>query len=110
MPPRRHVPPPSLNCLERSLLGSEHHPAVDAVLKQLRVCSRRLQAALDSHRTEMQVLERLYYKGKNQHRTALFWQRVVELRKLGERVDEMHMDKVVENFRLSFWGKPSTRT
>ena len=37
------------------------------------------------------MLERLYYKGKNQHRTALFWQRVAEMRKFGERVDEWTM-------------------
>ncbi len=110
MTPRRHVPSPPLNCLPRHSLDSEHHPVIDAALKQLKACSRRLQAALDSHRTELQVLERLYYKGKNQHRTALFWQRVAELRKFGERVDEMHMDEVVENIRLSFWGEPSVRT
>ena len=56
------------------------------------------------------MLERLYYKGKNQPRPALFWQRVAEMRKFVERVDEMHMDDVVESLRLSFWGEPSGRT
>ncbi|TBU50694.1 hypothetical protein BD309DRAFT_995798 [Dichomitus squalens] len=110
MPPRRHVPSPSPKCFPRYALEPGLHPAVDAVLKQLKACSRRLQAALVSHRTELQVLERLYYKGKNQHRTALFWQRVAEMRKLGERLDEMHMDDVVESLRLSYWGEPSVRT
>ncbi|RDX56858.1 hypothetical protein OH76DRAFT_1336277 [Lentinus brumalis] len=107
---RRHVQPPSANYSPRPSLGSEKFFAIDSVLKQLKACSRRLQAALASHRTELQVLERLYYKGKNQHRTALFWQRVAEMRKFGERVDEMHMDDVVESLRLSFWGEPSGRT
>ncbi|KAI0807095.1 hypothetical protein C8Q74DRAFT_1362639 [Fomes fomentarius] len=110
MVPRRHVLPPSLVCSPRTSLQTEKRPAVDAVLKQLRACSRRLQAVLSSCRTELQVLERLYYKGKNQHRTALFWQRVAEMRKLGERVDEMHIDDVVESLRLSFWGERSART
>ncbi len=110
MVPRRHVLPPSLVCSPRTSLQTEKCPAVDAVLKQLRACSRRLQAVLSSYRTELQVLERLYYKGKNQHRTALFWQRVAEMRKLGERVDEMHIDDVVESLRLSFWGERSART
>ncbi|KAI0748045.1 hypothetical protein C8Q80DRAFT_1270493 [Daedaleopsis nitida] len=110
MVPRRHVSPPALKCTQRSSLEAEKCPTVDAILKQLKACSRRLQAALSSHRTELQVLERLYYKGKNQHRTALFWQRVAEMRKLGERVDEMHIDDVVESLRLSFWGEPSSRT
>ncbi|KAI0721697.1 hypothetical protein C8T65DRAFT_565758 [Cerioporus squamosus] len=110
MAPRRHVHPPLASYLSRSSLGPDKSPAIDSVLKQLKACSRRLQAALASHRTELQVLERLYYKGKNQHRTALFWQRVAEMRKLGERVDEMHTDDVVESLRLSFWGEPSGRT
>ena len=110
MPPRRHVPSPHLRCTPRSALEASNHPAIDTVLKQLKTCSRRLQAALASHRTELQILERLYYKGKNQHRTALFWQRVAEMRKLGERLDEMHMDDVVESMRLSFWGDSSART
>uniref|UniRef100_A0A5K1K0Y4 Cell surface hydrophobicity-associated protein n=1 Tax=Ganoderma boninense TaxID=34458 RepID=A0A5K1K0Y4_9APHY len=110
MTPPRRVPSPHLSCLQRSSLDPGYHYVVDAVLKQLKACSRRLQTTLDSHRTELQVLERLYYKGKNQHRTALFWQRVAELRKFGERVDEMRMEEVVENLRLSFWGEPSART
>ncbi|KAH9854156.1 hypothetical protein C2E23DRAFT_819792 [Lenzites betulinus] len=109
-PPRRHRPPPPLVCSPRASLDAANTPAIDGVLKQLKACSRRLQAALGCHRTELQVLERLYYKGKNQHRTALFWQRVAEMRKLGGRVDEMHMDDVVESLRLAFWGAPPART
>ena len=110
MAARRLVSPPSANYSPRSSLDATQCTAVDALLKQLKACSRRLQAALTSHRTELQVLERLYYKGKNQHRTALFWQRVAEMRKLGGRLDEMHIDDIVESLRLSFWGEPSTRT
>ncbi|KAI0646981.1 hypothetical protein C8Q79DRAFT_1009134 [Trametes meyenii] len=109
-PARRHVPPPSLVCSQRTELDPTATPTVDAALKQLKTCSRRLQAALTCHRTELQVLERLYYKGKNQHRAALFWQRVVEMRRLDGRVDEMHMDEAVESLRLAFWGDPSSRT
>ncbi|KAI0670454.1 hypothetical protein C8Q78DRAFT_126522 [Trametes maxima] len=109
-PARRHVPPPPLVCSPRTAVDSTSIPAVDAALKQLKACSRRLQAALACHRTELQVLERLYYKGKNQHRAALFWQRVAEIRRMGSRVDEMHMDEAVESLRLAFWGDPSSRT
>ncbi|KAI8998704.1 hypothetical protein BD414DRAFT_475826 [Trametes punicea] len=108
--PRRHVRPPSLECTPRASFDAGITSTIDAALKQLKACSRRLQAALTSHRTELQVLERLYYKGKNQHRTALFWQRVAEMRRFGERVDEMHIGDVVESLRLAFWGDPSSRT
>ncbi|KAI9064359.1 hypothetical protein FKP32DRAFT_1570669 [Trametes sanguinea] len=107
---RRHAKPPTLVCTPRASVDAAHTPTIDSVLKQLKACSRRLQAALSTHRTELQVLERLYYKGKNQHRTALFWQRVAEMRRLGGRVDEMHIDDVVESLRLAFWGEPPTRT
>ncbi|RPD79992.1 hypothetical protein L226DRAFT_187761 [Lentinus tigrinus ALCF2SS1-7] len=110
MAPRRHVRSPPASYSPRVSLSPDKSPVIDSVLKQLKACSRRLQAALSSHRTELQVLERLYYKGKNQHRTALFWRRVAEMRKFGERVDEMHIDDVVESLRLSFWGEPSGRT
>ncbi|KAI0831229.1 hypothetical protein BC628DRAFT_1352838 [Trametes gibbosa] len=106
----RRPPPPLFACSPRALLGTQSTPIIDGVLKQLKACSRRLQAALACHRTELQVLERLYYKGKNQHRAALFWQRVAEMRKFGGRVDEMHMDDVVESLRLAFWGDPPSRT
>ncbi|KAI0637045.1 hypothetical protein C8Q77DRAFT_1095741 [Trametes polyzona] len=109
-PPRRHRSPPPLVCTLRASIDTSVTPEIDAVLKQLKACSRRLQAALACHRTELQVLERLYYKGKNQHRTALFWQRVAETRRLGERVDEMHLDDTVESLRLAFWGDPPSRT
>ncbi|OJT06068.1 hypothetical protein TRAPUB_3003 [Trametes pubescens] len=110
VPPRRHLAPPPLVCCLRATIDSANTPIIDGVLKQLKACSRRLQTALACHHTELQILERLYYKGKNQHRTALFWQRVAEMRKLGERVDEMHMDDAVESLRLAFWGDPSSRT
>ncbi|OBZ75238.1 hypothetical protein A0H81_04390 [Grifola frondosa] len=110
MPPRRHVSQPSISCSSRSSLDSSNYPSIDAVLKQLKTCSRRLQTALACHRNELQVLERLYYKGKNQHRTALFWQRVAEIRRYGDRVECMAMQEVVESLRLSFWGDASVRT
>ncbi|EMD38531.1 hypothetical protein CERSUDRAFT_48567 [Gelatoporia subvermispora B] len=104
MGPRRFQPPPPLVYSTRSSIDSEKHSDVDAALKQLKTCTRRLQAALSAHRTELQVLERLYYKGKNQHRQALFWRRVEETRKYGERLNGMAMHELVEALRLSFWG------
>jgi len=35
---------------------------------------------------EWQILERLYYKGKNQHRSALFWRHVGEVRRILKRM------------------------
>lgn len=110
MGPRRFVDPPEPQLSPRTSLDSDTHSRIDSILKQLRTCTRHLQSVLSLHRTEIQILERLYYKGKNQHRTALFWQRVVEMRRYGDRIDGMGMHDLLENLRLSFWGQPSQRT
>jgi len=57
------------------------------------------------HTNESQVLERLYYKGRNQHRGALFWRRVVEVRRYSGRLEGIRIDNVVEILRHSFFGE-----
>lgn len=109
MGPRRYLNPPDVHYSPRTLLDGDKRPRIDAALKQLRTCTRRLQTMLSMHRDEIQILERLYYKGKNQHRTALFWQRVEEMRRYGDRLDGMGMYDLLESLRLSFWGPPSQR-
>ncbi|OCH95538.1 hypothetical protein OBBRIDRAFT_720382 [Obba rivulosa] len=104
MSARRFQPAPPLVLSARTSLDSVKYPDVDAALKQLKTCTRRLQVALSAHRNELQVLERLYYKGKNQHRPALFWKRVAEMRRYGDRIDGVNIYQLVENLRLSFWG------
>ncbi|CCL99125.1 uncharacterized protein FIBRA_01139 [Fibroporia radiculosa] len=104
MVPRRFADPPPLSFALRSSLPSATHPSVDSTLKQLKLCTRRLEAAFASHRGELQVLERLYYKGKNQHRTAIFWRRVVEMRRYGDRLEGMAMFDLVDRLRCAFWG------
>ncbi|KAI0082715.1 hypothetical protein K474DRAFT_1670903 [Panus rudis PR-1116 ss-1] len=94
----------------RSLLEPSQCVSLDAVLKDLKTCTRRLQAAASSQQTELQVLRRLYYKGNNQHRTALFWRRVAEIRRYGNRLETLNIPSAIEALRLSFWGSPSERT
>ncbi|GLB34994.1 putative protein with domain of unknown function (DUF4477) [Lyophyllum shimeji] len=88
----------------RSSLNSSHHGSIDAVLKDLKNCSRRLHVALDAFRNEYHLLERLYYKGKNQHRLALFWRRVVEIRRFCRRLDGLHVDQIADTLRSSFFA------
>ncbi|PCH38219.1 hypothetical protein WOLCODRAFT_115073 [Wolfiporia cocos MD-104 SS10] len=110
MPAKRIAPVPPLSLTPRADLAATTYPEIDAVLKKLKSCTRNLQAALESHRLELQVLERLYYKSKNQHRTALFWQRVAETRRFGDRLQCMDLHAIVERLRLSFWGNaPSAK-
>ncbi|KZT68972.1 hypothetical protein DAEQUDRAFT_727148 [Daedalea quercina L-15889] len=105
MAARRVVPPPPVAYLPKASLDSAAQSDINSVLKQLKTCTRRLQTALASHALEMQVLERLYYKGKNQHRTALFWRNVTEIRRYGERMAGMGLYGLAERMRISFWGE-----
>jgi hypothetical protein len=57
---------------------------------------------------ELQILERLYYKGKNQHRAALFWKRVSEVRRYARRLDGVGLPDVVERLHRSFFGDDAT--
>jgi hypothetical protein len=86
-------------------LDTALHPDVDAVLKDLKLCSRRIEGALSTHRVELQVLERLYYKGKNQHRSALFWGRVKEMKKHACRLQEVDASDIVASLRSCFYGE-----
>ena len=105
----RHVNIPSPICSPRNTLTTVQQGNVDAVLKDLKACTRRLQAALASFQIELQILEKLYYKGNNQHRTALFWRRVADVRRFGRRLETLKIQESLDTIRLSFWGQPSER-
>ncbi|KAG5727678.1 hypothetical protein E4T56_gene12248 [Termitomyces sp. T112] len=96
------VPCPSSS--ERRLLGVSRHASIDSQLKALKSFSRRLTLALDAFRDDHKVLERLYYKGKNQHRLSLFWRRVSEIRRFCQRLNELHIDQVVDILWKSFFS------
>jgi hypothetical protein len=94
-----------LSRLPRSTLNYARHPLVDTSLKELKICTRRLHVSLKAQQDETRILERLYYKGKNQHRGALFWRRVAEIRRFCDRVDGMHIERVIDDFHSSFFGE-----
>lgn len=51
--------------------------------------SSRALTSLSTHlATELRLLGRLYYKNRAQHRNALFWRRVEEVKRLALRVGE----------------------
>lgn len=101
---RRNCPPPTVSFSPRASLDSSSHSTVDGILKDLKAYSRRLQAALASYQDEMHVLERLYYKSKNQHRMALFFKRVSEIRRYGWRLLEVNISEHMQLLRASFYG------
>ncbi|KAI0306364.1 hypothetical protein B0F90DRAFT_1689314 [Multifurca ochricompacta] len=76
--------------LARASLDSSKHTLVD------------LSALLAQHATELVVLERIYYINNNQHRAALFWQRVVEARRHARRLKSFDLSSLVDTLRRSF--------
>ncbi|TRM58636.1 hypothetical protein BD626DRAFT_510895 [Schizophyllum amplum] len=96
--------PPKLTVIERSHLAKDSHSAVDAALRDLKKYSRRLHVTYDAFSEELQVLERVFYKGKNQHRSALFWRRVADVRKFSQRIAQYEPPTLLDAFRCSFFG------
>lgn len=75
----------------RNSLAIHHHSTIDSCLKTLRTTVRNVSAFEEALAEEAQILERLYYKSKNQHRSALFWRHVCEIRRICGRI--MTLDK-----------------
>ncbi len=92
-----------LPCVPRSTIRTELYTVIDSVLKDLKSYNRRVQANLLSFQVEMQVLKRLHYRGNNQHRTALFWRRIDEVRRYGRSLEAMDVYGYIELLRQSFW-------
>lgn len=76
---------------------------VDSALKRLKLVSRRLSAVLTIWGEESRVLDRLYYKGKNQHRTSLFWRHVEEMQRFCLRVNSLDLVGTLNRLRHSFY-------
>ncbi|KAH9975170.1 hypothetical protein BJV74DRAFT_903458 [Russula compacta] len=97
-PTHAHVP------LARASLDSSKYASVNAFLKSLKLHTRTLSALFAQHTTELAVLERLYYINNNQHRPALFWQRIVEARRYSRRLRSLDVPLLVDGLRRSFHG------
>ncbi|KAL1706102.1 hypothetical protein EV121DRAFT_279052 [Schizophyllum commune] len=101
---RREPKPPKPVLSVRSQVDKDIHPAVDIALRDLKKFSRRLHASFDAFSEELQVLDRVFYKGKNQHRSALFFRRVADIRKFSRLIAEYNAPQIVDSCRCSFFG------
>ncbi|KAJ3814285.1 hypothetical protein EV368DRAFT_33399 [Lentinula lateritia] len=102
---RRLLPTPSPSLSERGSLLKAQHAAVDSVLKDLKLSFRRLSTMTTALADETQVLDRLHYKNKNQHRSSLFSRRINELRRYSHRTEDFQTCSLVNDLRQSFFGK-----
>ncbi|RUS27097.1 hypothetical protein BC938DRAFT_483719 [Jimgerdemannia flammicorona] len=53
---------------------------------------------------EAAVLDRLYYKNKNQHRQAGYWWKLCEVRRLLNRLKEIDLSGLTSNLTRAFYG------
>lgn len=88
----------------KALLENSACSEIDGALKTLKVLNRSVLATLGLWQDEARVLERLYYKGKNQHRSAIFWQKTAEMRRFAMRIQGADTPGVIEGIRLSFFS------
>ena len=103
MPTRRYARRPKLNPQDRAFVRAAQIRAVDAFLKELRSYSQQVSPLVSCLNDELRILERMYYKGVNQHRSAIFWRRVEETRKLGRRIAEIRLGDLIEDLRYAFY-------
>ncbi|KAE9387489.1 hypothetical protein BT96DRAFT_927583 [Gymnopus androsaceus JB14] len=101
----RRRAPPSAALTERGSLQKAHHATVDSVLKDFKLLSRRLSTMATAMADETQILDRLHYKSKNQHRSSLFSRRVSEVRRYSHRLEDFQICGLVDDLRQSFFGK-----
>ncbi|KAF5357794.1 hypothetical protein D9756_001610 [Leucocoprinus leucothites] len=83
------------------------HSHIDLALKRLKLITRRLLAASTALEEEFRVLNRLYYKGKNQHRLSLFWRHVEEMRRFCLRINSLDLAGSVNRLRHMFYNSKS---
>lgn len=94
---------------DRKSLDHSIYSSIDSFLKPLKGTSRRLQVVSTVLANETQLLQRIFYKGKNQHRSALFWRRAAEIRRYSERLRGIDLTDFVFRLRCSFFGEDALR-
>jgi len=93
----------SASVIQRSTLDQTLTSLVDDTLKVLRIASRRLAKAFAVHATEARIFSRLHYKGNNQYRNATFWRRVLECKRVVERIERLDPKNIIEPLRETFY-------
>lgn len=95
---------PNAAALDRQSLNQSQHAGIDSILKDSKLHGRRFRTARETFTDELRILDRLYYKNKNQHRAALFWKRVVEMKRFAQRLRDTLQNDNLEDLKASFFG------
>ncbi|KAG8755442.1 hypothetical protein FRC12_010882 [Ceratobasidium sp. 428] len=85
-------------------------PPIGRLLKTLKSSSKNIRSGQKHLLTEMHLLERVYYKGKNQHGLSLFWRNVVSIRRMASRIHETNTPRLLEMLAGMFHEEAFTGT
>lgn len=103
MPPRRFRLVAYENYRPRDNLDV---PTITQLLKQLKSGYKNVRSSQKQLFAEMHILERVYYKGKNQHGLSLFWRSVVSVRRMSGRIYETNVPRLLEILGGMFHEEP----
>jgi hypothetical protein len=103
MPPRQFRLAVSENYKPRNNLDV---PTINRLLKELKFGHKNVRSSQKQLFTEMHLLERVYYKGKNQHGLSLFWRSVASVRRMAARVYETNLPRLLEILGSMFHEEP----
>ncbi|KAG8713732.1 hypothetical protein FRC08_012889 [Ceratobasidium sp. 394] len=85
-------------------------PSVDHLFKTLKSSNKNVRSNQKQLLTELHLLERVYYKGKNQHGLSLFWRSVVSTRRMASRIYEVNTPRLLEILASMFHEEAFTGT
>lgn len=106
---RTVAPPDPTGTLARDAIPYASTGAIDGALKALRAATKRVSSVYASHELELGILVRLHYKNANQHRGALFWRKVEEIKRLALRLHETALPQLLEQTRMAFHSSDATQ-
>ncbi|CAG8576623.1 10730_t:CDS:2 [Acaulospora colombiana] len=100
----RYLLKPSIICHPKSTIFSStvQHQEHEENFSQL--SSFALYFQRDELWEEMHLLERLFYKNKNQHKRAIYFRKIEEVRRIVNRLKEMKIGSLLSEFVELFYG------
>ncbi|BBN06458.1 hypothetical protein MPTK1_3g21330 [Marchantia polymorpha subsp. ruderalis] len=101
-------PPASLEKLDAAVDEGERETVLEGLRVEARQVQCRLKEQLVQFRTDVDIFMRLMYRNKNQHRHALYYRRLSQVKRDLRLLDYAELDRTVEGFtRWTFPFKQS---
>lgn len=100
---RRQFSVPASQRTPRNAVDDETAQGISKALKSLRKLSKTVAAFSQALSDELRILERVYYKHLNSQRVTIPWRKVVEVRRILNRLLEADLPKLLDSVRGVFY-------